>query len=214
MIRFYYWIICFSLLPVLAAGGCAFKMGGDITPAPAPSALASARLPSKPPDEGGRSALIIPYDTDKLILESASIVLGKVAEILPSRESTSTAGEGLSYDIYTDILIQAQRYFWGGPGDRVVIRVQGGKIGNLVMWAEDVPIFAKGETALFFLSLPQRVQADSSGTDDGVTAPAYYLVTGAMQGKYEYQNGSFISLSGQTLTPAELEQKIARLRHK
>jgi hypothetical protein len=211
MKMFYGRIIYGALLSALVLSGCAFKMGGDVSPAPAPGALASARMTSQADSGTGRSGLIIPFDTDKLILESDGILLGKVSEILPSREETPAPGESMKYNVYTDIIIQAQRYFWGGPGDRVVIRVQGGKIGNLVMWAEDVPLFAKGETALFFLSRPQEVRMGSSlpGTD----VPAYFLVTGAMQGKYEYQDGLFVSLSGQTLSPAELEKRIARLRN-
>lgn len=211
MKRLYGLLICGLLLPGLVVGGCAFKMGGG-SPAPRPSDLISASIPSGQDNSLVQSAQVIPYDTDKLILGSDCIILGQVAEILPSKEYPSSAGESMQHNIYTDIIINVERDFWGGESKRVIVRVQGGKIGNLVMWAEDVPLFARGEKALFFLYHPRPDQAgpSPSSAENG----SYYLVTGAMQGKYEYQSDAFSSMSGQTITAAELEQKIAKIHNK
>jgi hypothetical protein len=192
-----------------AAGGC-FQMGGG-SPAPKPSALISATLPYNSASSHP-SALVIPYDIDQLIRESDCIVLGRVEEILPSKAYPPTSEEGPQYNIYTDILIRIEHDFWGAPGERAAVRVQGGKIGNLVMWAEDVPVFARDEKALFFLYRPKSTSPEASSSAAG--GAAYYLVTGAMQGKYEYQNNSFSGMNGQSLTAQELEQKIARIHGK
>ncbi|MBN1189801.1 MAG: hypothetical protein JXA46_08615 [Dehalococcoidales bacterium] len=201
------YIMIFACLP---AGGCAFKMG-DGSPAPRPGEIISA-VPSRSNESLKPSALVIPYDTDKLIRESDCIVSGRVAQIMPSKEGPLSAGEALRYDVFTDIIIEVEHDFWGAPGDRLVIRVNGGKIGNLVMWAEDVPLFAQDEKALFFLHLPRGGQT-ASLTPDAVNSP-YYMVTGAMQGKYELRNDSLIGISGYTLTVAELERKIAAIHGK
>jgi hypothetical protein len=210
MKQMYGLLICGILLLGLAAEGC-FTMG-DGSPAPRPSVLISATLPMNNDSSTSSSALIVPYDIDRLIRESDCIVSGRVEEILPSKAYTPTAGTGPQYNIYTDIIIQVERNYWGAAGDRLVIRVQGGKIGNLVMWAEDVPLFARDEKALFFLHLPLSDQSGASPSS--AESGSYYLVTGAMQGKYEYQDSAFISMSGQSLTQGELEQKIARVHGK
>jgi hypothetical protein len=207
---FYAMTICALLLLVLGAAGCAFKM--DSSPAPEPSALISGSLSPRQDNPMVQSGLIMPYDTDQLILRSDCIAQGQVVEILPSKQEAGSNGKEPDFNIFTDIIVQVEHYFWGGPGDRVVIRIQGGKVGNLVMWAEDVPLFARDEKALFFLSRPASLQSGVSSSEPD--AASYYIITGAMQGKYEIQDGSFVSLSGQIISPAELERKISRLRKK
>jgi hypothetical protein len=191
------WIISVLLFMSLLAAGCEFKMG-DGSPAPVPSQLISSPFT---PDPKGPSPLVIPYDTDQLIIQSDCIILGQVSEVLPTQQEAQKEGGSIRYNVYTDIVVRSERCFLGGPAESLTIRIQGGKIGSLVMWAGDVPLFAKGERALLFL----HRSPDSSSN---------YVITGVMQGKYEIRDGSFVNLSGKTITASELEKKIARIQAK
>ena len=129
---------------------------------------------------------------DELISNSDAIVIGKVTDILPSRKGT--LGQAEIEIIYTDVLVQTERYLYGDPeSEKIGIRVYGGRIDNLVMWVEDTPEFTLGEHILVFLvRQPDALEPVPVGIDPS----SYYRVCGAIQGKYRYWHGILTNWRG------------------
>lgn len=152
------------------------------------------------------SGLMIRLTLDDLIEKSDAIVIGKVVDIFPSRSGTEPPGS--SYlKIFTDVIIETERYLYGEPQSKyIAVRVMGGRVGEMVMWVEDEPVFNLGEEVILFLT---RIPA--SIPPEGIESENYYRVTGAMQGKLGYKDGNMINLEGGSFVVSEIEQKIASI---
>jgi hypothetical protein len=176
--------------------------------------LKSTKMTPQPGDNGSvSSALLVPMDIDKLIIESDCVLIGKVTDILPARETTEDLLPGFAESgmkmVYTDVIIQPERYFFGNKntGD-IAVHVEGGRIGNYTLIAEDQPVFTEGESVLVFLKL-----YPFSSLPQGILSSNYFKVKGLTQGKYHLQNGKYVeSFSGKELSITDLKQKILNLR--
>jgi hypothetical protein len=116
------------------------------------------------------------------MIQAAEIVVrGRVIEIKPSAEGTLFAETTV---IYTDVVIQPLKYYWGPESDQIIVRVLGGKVDGRIMWAEGQPVFTQGETPLLLLSGFPPDWWNSASRGDSPTA--LYRVVGSTQGKFKY----------------------------
>jgi len=131
----------------------------------------------------------IPYE--QLWEESDTIVLGTVTGI--THHGTLT---GMIYRIVT---LSVER-FYKNPVDseNLLIRVEGGEIGDRGVWVEDEPEFSLGERTLVFL-------AETDQTHDEETV---YRVYGCVQGKFIVEGdtahapgGLYLNISGLEFKP-------------
>lgn len=102
------------------------------------------------------SALMVKLTLDDLVAKSDAIVAGKVVDIHPARSGTEPLWS--SYlQVFTDVIIQTESYLYGEPQSAyIAVRVTGGRVGEMVMWVEDEPVFNLGEEAVIFLTrVPQ-----------------------------------------------------------
>lgn len=130
------------------------------------------------------SGLLKPLTLDELIALSDAIVIGTVLEILPSQQVVSEAGKA---DIYTDVLVQVDRYLYGKDESNIIaVRVYNGRVGNTVKVGNEEPVFTVGEeTFLVLISLQDEPMLGS----ENIGASAHYRVCGAVQGKGSYSDG-------------------------
>jgi len=200
-------VVC--LFSMTTASGCAFKMG-DGTPVPAASELISAGVSRANQTQPEKGSLLIPCDLDKLIRESQLVITGKVLKVLPSR-GVEQEEPGTDYYIYTDIVIKPDRFLFGSSSqDSIIVSVQGGKIGNLVMWAQDQPVFVPEEDVMVFLYRPDGYTLDSPPA--GIKTTSCYLVTGAIQGKFQLRENIAFSISGYEYPVSRIEERIDALK--
>ncbi len=190
----------------------------ESTPAPA-SASASAPAPSStdlvsskpivlPGDKVmGGSAAVVNFNLEDLIKHSKTAVIGKVTEILPPKKYEDSPSRG--FIIYTDVVIQAERYLYGSPKtDRFAIRVDGGRIGDVVMVAEEAPEFFLGEECIVFLTR----SVHNYTAPEGFTNDNYYIVWAAA--KYNIRDGILVNNSNKKFSLSDVEQEIAKTQKK
>jgi hypothetical protein len=158
------------------------------------------------------SGLLVEYTLDDLILHSDAIVIGRVTDILPANRGVVPGGISI---IYTDVIVEADRYLYGEPkSERIAIRVWGGRIGDTVMLVEDEAVFTLGEHIVVFLArAPYEVVSP-----DGIDALSYYQVTGACLGKFAYQatglvnNGRVKDFPGQAVAISAIGNQVAEIK--
>lgn len=156
------------------------------------------------------SGLQIRRSMNDLISDSDAIVIGKVTDILPSRKGTF--GQKEREIIYTDVIVQAERYLHGdSESEKIAIRVYGGRIDNLVMWVEDSPEFIVGESILVFLVRPLY---GIEPVPQGIDSSSYYVTS--IQGKYRYWHGILTNWPGGGFPTCTwfIEMKIAAIYSK
>lgn len=76
--------------------------------------------------------------------------------------------------VVTDFTIKTDRVHKGGPGERIVVRELGGRIGDQTWVSEDEPLSSPGDKVLLFL---KRQDGD------------VYAAVGGPQGRYLIRNG-------------------------
>jgi hypothetical protein len=130
---------------------------------------------------------------NELIKNADAIVIGKVKDIPPSRKSAlNQDGNNIIGSIYTDVIIKVDRYLYGEPEpEEIAVRVEGGRVDNMVMWAEDTPEFILGEEVFLFLVRPDSALEP---VPEGIDASSYYRVS--IQGKYRYWHGILTNWDG------------------
>jgi hypothetical protein len=111
------------------------------------------------------SASIIKTSVEDLTRQADVIVMGDVKEATSRWNFWRTT-------IYTYSTLSVEKYIKGTGPETLIIITEGGTVGNLSMWVEDVPVFTKNETVLVFLK-----QAGSE-----------FSVVGWIQGKYIVEN--------------------------
>jgi len=152
----------------------------------------------------GMSGSIVKFTLDDLIKNSDAVVVGTVTEILPAKKDETAFGITL---IYTDVVIQPERYLYGkSQADRIAVRVNGGRIGDTVMIAEDEAEFTVGEECVVFLTHPTYAHAAA----DGFTEEDYYIVYAGFGGKYAIDDGTIFN-SIDKFVLSDVEQKVAAI---
>lgn len=151
------------------------------------------------------SSITLAFNHTELSSRSDTIVIGTVKEILPSKWNSidgkrpETDAEFSPYNlIYTDIIISVDKYIKNPLSSKEVrVRVEGGKVGNDTLTAEDEPSFKFGEKVLLYLS-----KDDKAGTKD--IQPEHFIVTGCLQGKYTLTNDGKAIRPDETIDQDEL----------
>jgi hypothetical protein len=183
------------------------------TPAPAtapvaktpPSTSVTSSKPSVLPGDTviARSASFVNYNLEDLIKHTDTAVIGKVTAILPAKQDEKRLPQ--TY-FYTNVIIQPERYLYGKPqADRIAVRVDGGRIGNIAMTTGDAPEFILGEECTVFLARSTSTHTVPEGFSD----ENYYGVWADC--KYYLRDGILVSLSKE-YPLSDVEQEIAKLR--
>lgn len=113
------------------------------------------------------AAVAVPATVERLAREADAVVQGRV-ERLESR----WASDGRH--IHTLVTLRTGRVLRGAAGERVVLRVAGGEVGDVGQRVDAAPAFEEGEEAVVFL------RREARGT---------YLVHGMAQGKFRVERG-------------------------
>lgn len=146
---------------------------------------------------------------DEMIDSSDAIVIGTVEEILPPQRGDNGAGRQI---IYTDVILRVDSYLYGHSiSDMVAVRVLGGKIGNEAMVAESQPVFYLGETVMVMLFSPYLYYEIAPVPPEGIDERYYFVVTGSLMGKWQYQNGTATDYQNKRVSVIEVEDKIATI---
>lgn len=140
------------------------------------------------------------YTYEDLSNNSDYIIMGTVKEVLPSKwnsidgKKPDANVEVSPYNlIYTDIVISVDKYLKNPFSSKeVIVRVDGGTVGNDSLAAEDEPSFKVGEKVLLYL-----YKDTSPGTKN--IGPEHFKITGFRQGKFTLnEDGRAISDEGKT----------------
>ena len=130
----------------------------------------------------GTDAMIEKYSIEKLVSMSDSIVIGEVANLLPSKWNTPDGqrpvdGSDTPYIIYTDVDIKSREYL-KGPLDATIItvRVLGGTLGQDQLEVEDQPSYNVNERVLIFLKNDNDPRTKYIGDK-------HFVTVGLIQGK-------------------------------
>ena len=123
----------------------------------------------------------------KLIaLCAVALCVGKVVDIFPSRQVDKPP-----WIVITDVVIEVERYLYGQPqSEYIAVMVPGGRVGETVMLVDEIPVFSLGEKVALFL---HRLQSEIMPPGEFERAE-YYMVTGAIQGKLGYRDGTMVTL--------------------
>jgi hypothetical protein len=194
-----------GILLLLALGGIMLgDTGGQDNESGSPR---STRVTVQPGDTIQQISGLLPQLTIRdLILHSDAIVIGTVTDILPAKRGVLPDGIPI---IYTDVIVQVDRYLYGEPkSELIAIQVWGGRIGDIVMLAEDEPVFTLGEDILAFLVRPRWEVA----SPDGIDPLSYYLVTGACLGKFSYRCGIACRFPCKIVTICAIEKMVAKIK--
>ncbi len=153
------------------------------------------------------SVLLPRMSLEELIQNVDAIVVATVVEIMPARWNNDVASENNT--IYRDVILQAAQYLFGAPkSERLAIRVDGGRIDNTTMIAEDEPVFVQGESCLLFLVR----QTGMTPVPSGIDSLAYYRVALLRMGKWVYSDGVVTDTEGNSYSISLIREKIEALR--
>lgn len=152
------------------------------------------------------SSLMVQFTLDDMIKSTEAAIIGKVVEILPAKKLVDQLGKSI---IYTDVIINPERYIYGEPqADRIVVRVDEGRVGSMIMINEDEPEFILGEECAVFLVRPSYKHIVPDIVDD----LNYYVSWAGLGGKYEIKDSILIDFTGKEIALSEVEQIVASVR--
>lgn len=170
------------------------------------SGLLTTAVTSQPGDTTTQiSGLMVLLDLNGLIKGSDAIVVATVSEIQPS---TQGMDHGRSV-IYTDVILRVNESLTGAVSGNIAVRVLGGRIGNEVVMAEDSPVFNLHEKVIVFLSRPTSYgQPALIPVPQGIDNSNYFYVTGSLQGKWQYQDGFGVDVTGHKYSVSDIKSQI------
>lgn len=129
------------------------------------------------------SALTVkPLTFTELVSASAAVVFGQVRDVHAQWTADRRGIESL-------IDVEVIDYLKGGLGERVTVRVPGGRVGTFVNLIPGAPQFTEGDRVILFLT---------------VNGPAIPVVTGTSQGVYRVRHEA----TGLIVTPPVIEQSV------
>lgn len=115
------------------------------------AALALASLLAAPPAHGATTDV----STEQLADRSSAVIVADVISVTPRLD----AGEG----IITEVRLAPVRNLKGASGSTLVLRIPGGKIGELELVVTETPHFTAGERVVVFLDGSRQVFGGSRG---------------------------------------------------
>ena len=151
-------------------------------------------------------APITPETKNELVQNSDAVIIGKVVEILPSKQGTDVSGHEV---IYTDVLVDVDRYLLGAGSSQIAIRVLGGRVNGTAMIVEDEPIFYLDEEFVGFLFNQVPYFKEKPTPSQGINLSDYYAVVRSSLGKWPLENGKSIDYSNKHLSISSIEKLIA-----
>ena len=161
----------------------------------------------------GDSTIVVNYNLPKLSLDqlisySEVILVGKVVEIKPPK--SGFVYNTISPTIYTDIIVQPERYLYGGSGTQnIAIRVQGGKVGNEVVQVSGGTSFSLGEETILFLFRQSTDNlAPFTPVPEGIDPTNYFSIVGVSLGKWQYVNGKATDVFGVEFDISDIQNRI------
>lgn len=126
------------------------------------------------------SGTIVGYTVLEMMERSTLMVYGTLTEI---SEAFMVEGVSGGYQIFTDMTVVPDKTLRGEEKKEIVVRIEGGQIGDYFAEYEEVPEFKLGEEWLLFLSDP--------GCGGGVnTKGDYYYLTGYYQAAFKRVDGT------------------------
>jgi hypothetical protein len=147
------------------------------------------------------SSMLIQLTLEEMVAKTRAAIIGSVVDILPSRQEDR---DGITI-IYTDIVIKTERYLYGSPkAERIIVRVNEGRVGNTVMLNPDEAEFILGEKCLVFVIYPYYTHIVPEGFDNA----NYYELMAGRTGKYNIKDNTLIDFQGNELSLSKLEETI------
>ena len=199
-----------ALAMVIITSSCASQPSEPPPPASSPGypkhGITTTKVEPKPGESVARgSASWVRYTMDDLVEKSDTILIGKVVDIFPSRKVDRPP-----WEVITDVVIEVERYLYGQPQSAyIAVMVPGGRVGEIVVLVDSQPVFNLGEEVALFL---YRLQTEvAPPPPDGFERAEYYMVTGSMQGKLGYRDGTMVTWEDSSVAVSEIEQKIASI---
>ncbi len=148
---------------------------------------------------------LLPWTLDELLAGANAIFIGKVVELLPAEKlelPTRTI-------IYTDVIIEVERYLYSDQqARRVCVRVEEGRVGNMVMINAEEPAFVLGESCFLTLYRPPY----ECIPPDGFSSSEYFVVAGCKMGKYDLKGLDLVGFDGKKVQLKNVEEKVYTLR--
>ena len=146
------------------------------------------------------SGTLVERSLEDLFSKSALVVRGTVNESLETFRIQNTNGDAA---IFTDYKFDVSELVRGNDlDDELIIRVQGGTIGNMTEVYEHSPELKSKNDDLLFLYKPARGGAYN-------TEGNYYYILGLTQGTFVMnEEGNFISESGTVLFADDIDQYV------
>jgi len=158
------------------------------------------------PLHGEFSSSYLILNHTELSNKSDTIVIGTVKEILPSKWN-SVDGKKPSGKvqfspqtfIYTDVLINVDEYVKNPLSSKeIIVRVEGGTVGNDTLVTDSQPTFQPGEKVLLYLIKGENPDANDKGAE-------HFRVTGSLQGKFTLtDDGKAKEYNGETISQEKL----------
>jgi hypothetical protein len=154
---------------------------------------------------------------DDLAEVSDIVIIGQVVGIQAPKRWEDFYPEPV---IYTDVIINPEKYFLGEPGvENVAIRLLGGRVGNEVCLVSGGSGFTLGEKCVLFLWHQSSYDLKPfTPVPEGINPGKYYALSGDALGKWEYKDGVATSFGRkktgekEIFSISEIEIKVAALR--
>lgn len=156
------------------------------------------------------SGLLVRLTLDDLVKGSHAILIGEVVEILPAKWGTGAPERPI---IYTDVIIQPERYLYGtAESGNVAIWLRGGRVGNDVTISGNEAVFCVGEKVLVFLFYPPNLNTyQLPQAPEGINPLNYYMVTGSLMGKWKYADGKAFDFENNKVSVSKIERTIEKI---
>jgi hypothetical protein len=153
--------------------------------------------------------LFMKFNLNEFVEVSDVILTGHVTDILPSQIGYSPVYYGDQKIIYTDVIIEVDKYLCGDfKPDKIAVRIDGGRIGNQIFIADNEADFSRGESVLLFLF--QDPNYEMTPVPEGIDAKAYYRTMRLFQGKFTINGDKATNLRGDTISVSQTERLAGR----
>jgi len=111
--------------------------------------------------------------------------------------------------IYTDVIIKVDKYLYGDiQSEKIAVRINGGRIGNQILIADNEADFSEGENVLLFLFRDPNYEM--TPVPEGIEAQAYYRTMRLFQGKFTINGDKASNNWGDSISVSQTERLAGR----